>query len=172
MKKLFFSPLWKTDKIEKILHDFELSGWRLTNISYSFVYEFVEATPKNAEYIITYNMAKDKTAGMYDYEYLLLSKCSADKIQTKFSGINIYRITTAECDFSELKKYRNGYFKHIMFQYMLISFLFFLSSVFLFWAALFEKATTPFVLSAIIYTSISTIFFVYRIYGYLKVAKS
>ncbi|MEG1719432.1 MAG: hypothetical protein RR306_03810 [Clostridia bacterium] len=129
MKKILFYPLWKAEELENRLHNFELNGWRLKGVTYSYVFDFVKSSAKNSNYIITYDMAKDNSPCMYEYEQKLLTDYSANMIQTKFTGFDIFRVTGDKRAFDDLKNYRRNYFKHVLFQYMLISAIFFITGI-------------------------------------------
>lgn len=165
-----FYPLWKTDELENRLRNFELNGWRLKSITCSYIFDFVKSKPKNSCYILTYNMANDNTLCMYDYEQVLLTDYSANKIETEFTGFNVFRVTVDKPDFGDLKNFRKGYFKHVLFQYMLISAIFLIIGIGLLFAAIFQQSSRAVVLLTCMYTLISALYFTYRVYGYINQA--
>ena len=168
MKKIIYFPLWNIETIEKQLHDYELNGWRLNNVQYSYIFDFVKSKPKSTNYIITYSMAKDYTTGMYEYDRMLLNDYHANKIPNRFTCYNFYRITEQNRDLSDLKKYRRKYFKHTLFQYLLISLFFLIVGLFMLIVAKKQQITNLQFVLIVIYTIVSALFFVYRIYGYIK----
>ena len=168
MKKTLFYPLWKADELENRLHSFELEGWRLKSITYSCVFNFVKSKPKNSDYIITYDMAKDRTQCMYEYEQMLLTDHSANKIQTKFTAFDVFRVTGKNREYNDLKNYRRSYFKHVLFQHMLISAIFLIIGICLIFAAILQQASGSVILLTCIYIFISALNFSYRMYGYIK----
>ncbi|MGN0487554.1 MAG: hypothetical protein ACI4GB_10025 [Acutalibacteraceae bacterium] len=168
MKKILFYPLWKVDGLEKKLHDYELEGWRVKSVSYSYIFEFIKAKPKNTDYIVTYDMARDRTACMYEYEQRLLVEHSANIVETRFTGYDLFRITGENRDYGKLKNYRKAYFKHVLLQYMLIAFVVLVLGLLLILASVLQQDFgLRFILSCI-YTFIAAIIFSYRLYGYIK----
>lgn len=172
MKKIIYYPLWKIEKLEKKLNDLEVAGWRLKSVQYSLVFNFEKSKSKCANYIITYNLAKDNTPSMFEYERILLSKYSANKIFSKGTGYNFFRITGEKREFESLKNYRNNYIKHVLFHYTLISLFFLITAIFLIIASIFQKQSQCTLITIYIYTFITFIVFLYRIYGYIIQLKS
>lgn len=170
MKKLLFCSLCDVEKTERILHNYELNGWRLKNVKFSLLFEFVESKPKDVEYIITYDITNDNRKTMYEYEHKLLSEHSANEIPTEFCGIYVYRVTGSNRDFDELKAYRKKYFTHVIFQRMLISIVFFILALFLLFTS--YKVKDLFVLKiSSIFLTISILVFGYRVYTYIKIKR-
>lgn len=108
------------NELEDFLSNAELDGWRLSSIKFSCLFYFQKCKVKDTEYVVTYNMAKDRTPCMYEYEQQLLSDYCDNRIATKATGYSVFRITGKKRDFNDLKNYRNEYLKHVLFQYMLI----------------------------------------------------
>lgn len=168
MKKVLLYPLWRVDELENKLRQFELAGWRVKRITLSCVYEFAKAKSQDSDYIVTYDMAKDFRPDMYEYEQKLLSDYSANIIASRFPGYNVYRITGENREFNDLKNYRRSYFKHVLFQYMLIASAFFMIGLMLCLATFFQKVSGLTIAFVYIYTFVSLVVFIYRIYGFIK----
>ena len=171
MRKFKYYPLWKINDLEDFLSKSELKGWRLSCIKFSCVFYFVKCTSKDSDYIITYNMAKDHTSGMYRYEQELLSNYCANKIATKATGYSVFRITGQNRDFKDLKYYRKKYLRHVMFQYMLISLFFLITGLMLLIASIYQNLLGHRFIIAFSYFSCTLTLCIYRIYGYVKQIK-
>lgn len=170
MKRVLFFPLWKVEKLENILHQCEFDGWRLKNVRCSCLFDFSATESKDVDYILTYNMTRDGTPCMYEYERKLLSEYSANKVETKFTGYNLYRIVGRNRDFTDLKKYRKKYFRHVLFQQMLISFVFFAISSLILLATILQNVQNVCRVFAGVFVFIAGILFLYRAYGYIRQA--
>lgn len=107
---------------------------------------------------------------MYEYEHKLLSEHSANKIPTGFCGIDVYRVTGSNRDFDELKAYRKEYFTHVIFQRMLISIVFFILALFLFFTSYKDKDLFALKISSV-FLIISILVFGYRVYTYIKIKR-
>lgn len=171
MKKFKYYPLWKINDLEKFLSKSELEGWRLSYIKYSCIFYFVKCKSKNSDYVVTYNMANDNTAGMYKYEQELMEDYCADKIASKATGYSVFRITGQNRDFKDLKQYRNKYLKHVMFQYMLISLIFLITGLMLMIASIHHSLPVYGQVAAGSYLFLTLALFIYKIYGYVKQSK-
>lgn len=167
MKKIMYYPLWRIDELEECLHELELFGLRLSDVKFSCVFYFVKSNPKDSDYVITYNMPKDRTPCMYEYEQKLLSEHFANKIPTENTGYDVFRITGENRDFQDIKDYRKSYFKHVLFQQLLIAVIFLFTGLFMLFAALFQKAALVIIALICIYTFLSLIVLLYRMYGYI-----
>lgn len=168
MKKIMYYPLWEIDKLEKNLNRFELDGWRLNGVRFSCIFEFSKGQPKNTDYIVTYNMPKDGTQCMYQYEQELLSNHKAIKIQSKHTGYSIFRITGKNRNFDFLRIYRKKYFKHVLFQYMLISLFFLIINTSICFTAFIQNDCLVVKIIFGICTFIMLIVFLYFLFGYIK----
>lgn len=171
MRMFKYYPLWKINELEDFLSKSELEGWRLSNIEFSYLFYFEKCKAKDAEYVVTYNMAKDRTPCMYEYEQQLLSDYCANRIATKATGYSVFRITGKKRDFNDLKNYRNEYLKHVLFQYMLISMIFLITGLILMIASIYQNSSTYVLITALVYFLFTLALFVYRIYGYVKQMK-
>jgi len=171
MKKLKYYPLWRINELEDFLSKSELEGWRLSCIKFSFIFYFVKCKSKDSDYVITYNMAKDRTPCMYQYERELLSNYCANKIDSKATGYSVFRVTGKNRDFNDLKHYRNEYFKHVIFQYMLISLIFLITGLFLLIASIYQNLSEYGLITIFSYFFFTLDLFIYRIYGYIKQVK-
>lgn len=171
MRKFKYYPLWKINALEDFLSKSEFEGWRLSCIKYSCIFHFVKCKSKNSDYVVTYNMAKDNTAGMYQYEQELMKDYCADKIAAKATGYSVFRITGQNRDFKDLKQYRNKYFKHVTFQYMLISLIFLITGLMLMIASIHHSLPVYGQVAAGSYLFLTLALFIYRIYGYVKQSK-
>lgn len=166
MKIYMFFPIWEIEKIEEKLKKMEQDGKRLKSVMFSYCFYFEEAKPKNATYVITYNMANDNRPDMYSLESLLLSRYPANRIKTTFTGYNIFRVTEKKVEDDELTG-RKKYIKHVMFQYLFIAIFCFIIGVFLLWAS----QTNPSKVFAMLFLGCSAIAIIYRLYGFIALKK-
>lgn len=171
MRIFKYYPLWKINELEDFLSKSEFEGWRLSYIKFSCIFYFVKCKSKDSDYIITYNMAKDRTFCMYQYEQELMSDYCANRIATKATGFSAFRITGQNRNFKDLKQYRNKYFKHVMFQYMLISLIFLITGLMLMIASIHHNISGYGYIVTGSYFFFTLALFIYRIYGYVKQAK-
>ena len=150
------------------MSELELSGFRLNSVRFSSVFDFVKSAPKKTEYIVTYDMPKDRTPCMYEYEQKLLAEYSASKIPAQHTDYDIFRITNKVENLQEIKDYRKRYFKRVLFQQLLISLVFLLLGIFMFIAMLIQKPSP--IISALIciYAFVSLIVFLYKVFGFVK----
>lgn len=125
MKKRFWAPIWKCDKIEAALEQLEKDGWRLESISGFRKFTFLKADSGFSSYFITCSLAKEH--GMAFTECLLEKQFKATKIKGSFieglKTISVFRIAH-DADLTQRKVYRNRYFCHLVLQYFLISLFF------------------------------------------------
>ena len=169
IKKFIFFPIWKIDKLENKLNEMEKQGYRLDYIKYSYWFYFKKTNPQNSNYIITYDMAKDNRPGMYEYRHQLLSEYSANKILTKYTKFNIFRVTGQNKNFKKLITYRDKYFQHVYFQYFIASFIMFSILFPLIIIVLHNLEIISFELVFIIICFIICfIIMIYNLYGYIK----
>lgn len=167
MKKFKIYPLWKADELENFLKQQERDGWRLSSINCSCIFDFAPCKPKDADYIVTYDMAKDTAAGMYQCKRDLLSEYSANEIPSKKTGYSVFRVTGKNRDFADLKTYRKSYFKHVLFQYLLIYGLFPLIGLFMLLASILQKSLVDMRIFSVVFVLILLALFLYRVYGYI-----
>lgn len=171
MRSFKYYPLWKINELEDFLSKSELDGWRLSSIKFSCLFYFQKCKVKDTEYVVTYNMAKDRTPCMYEYEQQLLSDYCANRIATKATGYSVFRVTGPKRDFNDLKNYRNEYLKHVLFQYMLISMIFLITGLILMIASIHQKSSEYVLITTFIYLLFTLTAFIYRIFGYVKQVK-
>ena len=121
MKKFFFFPLWKVEKIEKALSNMEQNGWRLDRISFFNCFHFVESPPKKTSYFFAYKLIKEN--GMADIEHFLKSKLGANPVNGApvaiLHSVYVYRIAS-DADLEKLWFYRNIYLQHLVGQQILL----------------------------------------------------
>lgn len=122
MKKFFFFPLWKIEKLEEKLSKLEHMGWRLDKLSPFNCFYFVESSAKNTSYFFTYKLIKEN--GMADIEHCLKSKYSANPVYgtpaaSILHSMCIYRIVDCP-DLEKLRLYRNIYLQHLVRQKILL----------------------------------------------------
>ncbi len=168
MRMFKYYPLWKINELEDFLSKSELDGWRLSSIKFSCLFYFQKCKVKDTEYVVTYNMAKDRTPCMYEYEQQLLSDYCANRIATKATGYSVYRVTGEKRDFNDLKNYRNEYLKHVLFQYMLISMIFPITGLILMIASIYQNSSVYVFVGTSLYFVLTLAVFIFRIYGYMK----
>lgn len=122
MKKFFFFPLWKIEKIEKELSQLELNGWRLDRLSAFNCFHFVESSPKHTSYFFTYKLLKEN--GMADIEHFLKSKHGANPVQgaptaSILHTVYVYRMVSS-ADLEKPRFYRNIYLQHLVSEKILL----------------------------------------------------
>ena len=115
MKRLFFFPVWKVEKIEQEFSRLEQEGWRLTKCATPFLFCFTLSNQKKTQYFFTYSEVKGRK--MQEIEHFLKSKLNADEINNSslgfFSITNVYRMTQP-ADLEKLRFYRNVYLQHFV----------------------------------------------------------
>ncbi len=91
MKKFIFNPLWKTDKTEEKLSQLERNGYRLINVKFNYWFYFKKSEKRNVSYFCSFSDGRGLT--MTNWESSICSNYSAQKIDTKFTSLNYYRVT-------------------------------------------------------------------------------
>lgn len=167
MNKIIYYPLWKIEKLEKRLRIMELCGWRLSCVKYNVFFVFEKGKPRDAEYIVTYNIARDWHPNMYEYEHQLLSKHSANRISSRFTTINLFRITGTNRNFDELVRFRKKYIKRALFQKMIIASWFFILALVILLVSVLQEHSVLTMVTAGIFASLTLIIFTYRVSGYI-----
>lgn len=118
MKKIFLSPIWKVDEIEKELSILEQNGWRLNKIHGIRYFEFVKSKPKYAKYFFTFSIPRERI-DMYSIEDSLKQKFNATEISGNLIGLlgvtTAYRITK-EVEYEEQVHNRNIVLQHYLFK--------------------------------------------------------
>lgn len=122
MKKFFFCPLWKIEKLEEKLSKLEQMGWRLDRLSPFNCFHFVESSAKDTSYFFTYKLIKEN--GMADIEHCLKSKHSANPVRgtpgaSILHSVYVYRIVAC-ADLEKPRFYRNIYLQHLVCQKILL----------------------------------------------------
>ena len=121
MKKFFFFPVWKAEKIEQKLSCLEQEGWRLTKGAAPFLFCFTQSKPKETQYFLTYSDTKE--LGMWNIEHYLKSKLNADELKNFSFGlmttVNVYRITQST-NLEKPRFYRNIYLQHYVLMRILL----------------------------------------------------
>lgn len=168
MKKFLFYSLWRAEKLEERLRRFEAEGWRVHLVTCSCFFEFVKTKPKDTAYTLLYDMPRDRTAGMYEYEHKLLSECAANAISTCFTGYDLLRITGENRRFDDLKTYRKKYFRHVLRQRVCISFGFFVLSLCLLLATLLQQTSCIYFIPSCTCVFLTFALFAYTVYGYCR----
>lgn len=126
MKKFFFYPLWKIEKLEEELSHLEQSGWRLDKISPINCFHFIQSAAKDASYFFLYKLIKEN--GMADIEHYLKSRLSANPVRgtpaaSILHSVYVYRIVSCE-DLEKPRFYRNIYLQHLVCQKILFGLFF------------------------------------------------
>lgn len=167
MNKIIYYPLWEIEKLEKRLRQMELCGWRLNCVKYNVFFEFEKSKSRDAEYIVTYNITRDWHPDMYEYEHQLLSKYSANRISSKFTTRNFFRITGTNRNFDELVWFRKQYIKRALFQKMIIASWFFILALSILLFSVLQEQSVLFIITAGIYASLTLIAFAFSLCGYI-----
>ena len=167
MNKIMYYPLWENEKLENRLREMELRGWRLNCVKYNVLFEFEKSKSRDIEYIVTYNITRDWHSDMYEYEHQLLSKHSANRISTKFTTRNFFRITGTNRNFDELVRFRKQYIKRALFQKMIIVGCFLVSALIILLASVLQEHPALMVIIAGIYATLTLIAFAFRLCGYI-----
>ena len=121
MKKHFFYPLWKIEKLEEKLSNLERMGWRLDRISPINSFYFVESSAKDSSYFFTYKLIKEN--GMADIEHYIKSKLRANPVSGNpaasiLHSVYVYRIVPC-VNLEKPRFYRNIYLQHLVRQKIL-----------------------------------------------------
>ena len=126
MKKFFFYPLWKIERLEGKLSSLEQMGWRLDRVSPINCFHFVESTAKDTSYFFTYKLIKEN--GMADIEHFIKSKHNANPVCGRLDvsilhSVHVYRIASC-ADLEKSRFYRNIYLQHLVRQKILFGLFF------------------------------------------------
>lgn len=122
MKKFFFFPLWKVEKIEEELSTMEQNGWHLDRLSAFNCFHFVASSAKRTSYFFTYKLLREN--GMADIEHFLKSKHGANPVHgtptaSILHDVSVYRIAAC-ADLEKPRFYRNIYLQHLVCQKILL----------------------------------------------------
>ena len=134
-KFLFYSNL-NYKKIEKRLSIYEEMGLKLKSVHFKYFFEFQKNTPTLTQYIFLFNLPKE--TNMLEHKKLL-NTFGANKIKTKFTDVDIYRISKPIENIKTIRFNVDKYYIHCHFIYILLSLYFaFLSAVPLILSFLFD----------------------------------
>lgn len=122
--------MWKTDETEEKLSLLEKNGYRLINVKFNYWFYFKKCEKRNVSYFCSFSDGRGLT--MTNWETSICSKYSAQKIDTKFTSLNYYRVTkdNSKNDLLFLKETKEDFMKSKMKE--LIYIFVFLSSLFVF----------------------------------------
>ena len=170
MWKVFLYHQWQYEKAEKFLMDMESEGYRLKRIRFSFLFEFAKASPKNVRYIFLYNFVKDHSYAYYEACKYVLGSCGGAQVCGKrFLEPEVYRITHPEADLAPVIKFRTNYLKRAFRSKMLMSLIFMMPAIPLFFIDNAHYDWRAYVLSFIAMSAFAT--FVYYAFGLLSLGK-
>lgn len=167
MKKYIHFSLWNIEEIEMVLRDMELQGYRLVGVKSSHWFYFKKSAPKDAKYIITYNLARDNRKGMHEWQGKLLSEYNAQEIPCMNCDYHLYRITKA-AELMDFENERCEYIKHAIFQHLLMISLFIIAASFGFVATLLGSKGIYSMLFFGILLFVTLSVFLYVLFGYRK----
>lgn len=165
MKKFIFYPIWRVDETENRLQQFEENGFRVDSVTNSYWFTLTKkSNSKEFQYFFVYKSFKGQNMGTYSYS--LENKYGANKVKTKFSYCDVYRVSMGY-DESFMKSARADFIKSIILQNFIINFiLFVLGIVICCFSATF--------LATLLGSIFSFIFFIsslYCLYGYVMQKK-
>lgn len=121
--RFYFYPQWNCEKAEEWLSDMENGGQRLTGVYFYWWFRFTKSQPKKTRYFFCYNFFKETP--MYECERWLKSACGANEIKERNTfNPTIYRVTSNECDLTELYPFRQKYIRHVLVQKILLALMF------------------------------------------------
>ena len=145
MWKVFLYHQWQYEKAEKFLMDMESEGYRLKRI-------------------------KDHSYAYYEACKYVLGSCGGAQVCGKrFFEPEVYRITHPESDLAPVKKFRNNYLKRAFRSKMLMSLIFMMPAIPLFFIDNAHYDWRAYVLSFIAMSAVAT--FVYYAFGLLSLGK-
>lgn len=126
MKKFFYCPLWKIEKLEENLSNLEQMGWRLDRVSPINCFHFVKSSAKDSSYFFTYKLIREN--GMADIEHYLKSKHRANPVHgtpvaSILHSVYVYRIVSCG-DLEKPRFYRNIYLQHLIRQKIVLGLFF------------------------------------------------
>lgn len=122
--RFYFYPQWNYEKAEAWLSDMENSGLRMTGVYFYWWFRFTKCQPKKTRYFFCCNFIKEESA-MYECEWWLKSVCGANEIKERNTyNPAIYRMTSSECDLTDLFRFRQNYIRHILAQKLMIALIF------------------------------------------------
>ena len=92
MLKVFIYPQWRYDLLEQFLERMELSGYRVSSVSFIYLFRFQSAPPRKVRYLYSYTFIKEY--GLLDLEYKMRKDHHANEIASSFFfPTTILRIT-------------------------------------------------------------------------------
>ena len=168
MKRFFFYPLWEIDKLEKRLQDYESVGWRLSKISFPFIFGFERESPRESRYFTTYDLMGDYVDSLFDTEQELLSHYSANKIEKNSMFCNIFRITCSKTISGEIIQSRNRYFLSVLRHRLFYSLAFLFPGLLMLFSLFFRTPSVMVIIMMCVYTVTSVFFSLYYTYGCRK----
>ncbi len=130
MTKFIFAPLWRTDKTEETLINIEKNGYRLINVKFNHWFEFKECKPKKTNYICTFTDSRGMS--MDNWDNSLLTQYNAEKISSKYTMLNYYRVPNPKHDLSFLKETKEDFMKNKTIEISFIFAFYFAIMLFLF----------------------------------------
>ena len=111
-------------------------GLKLKSVHFKYFFEFQKNTPTLTQYIFLFNLPKE--TNMLEHKKLL-NTFGANKIKTKFTDVDIYRISKPIENIETIRFNVDKYYIHCHFIYILLSLYFaFLSAVPLILSFLFD----------------------------------
>ncbi len=172
MKKRYYHPIWKLDKLDNELVKMEQSGFRLHKISRFRTFHFIESKPRDVKYFTTYTFVRER--GMATTEQSL-KESGANCVPANIDGFGIaeiYRITNNTTNLKEKLEWRNIYLQHVVFQKFIIALCFAIFSIICTVLQIYFHGFNPISdIILILITAISTIFAILNLYGFISLKK-
>lgn len=170
MKKFIFTPMWRFEKTEKILSEYEQNGKRLVGIKFPYIFEFKEATPKKADYLFTVFSRIRKSEMIcisLENDLKAKHKCLPVGEMMPMLGLSVFR-SIKNNDFTEFKKNRKSLLAGIYLGYASLSLFCTVLFSLLFYASMRQNNEADGIAFWIILISFFVLLSAYFIFGYIK----
>lgn len=172
MRKFIYFSLFKIEHLEHQLEQMEKEGYRLTNVNYSYWFEFKKSQTKEMNYFVSYKSFRGPS--MVNCDYALESEHNAHKIDGKLCYYTVYRVKGDKNKLSLLYDVRMDYIKRILLEKMITALCLVLIFLFFLFATIVtsnELIPRLFLLSFVLTSVFFAIYYFYAYYQQRKKCK-
>ena len=119
MLKVFIYPQWRYDLLEQFLEKMELSGYRVSSVSFFYLFRFQSAPPREVRYLYSYAFFRETE--LLGLEHKMRKNHHANEVESSFFfPTTILRITDVKTPFHEFTERRQKYIQHVLVQKLLL----------------------------------------------------
>lgn len=169
MRKFIYFSLFEIEHLEHELEQMEKDGYRLTNVNYSYWFEFKKSQTKEMNYFISYKSFRGPS--MVNCDYALESEHNAHKIDGKLCYYTVYRVKEDKNKLSLLYDVRMDYIRRILLEKTVTAFCLLIVFLFLLYNTIITSTELIQLLILLSFVVVFTAFAVYYFYGYYKQRK-